>query len=326
RETPEWPRFKYNDFALIAFGQRLRIDLRYWPEQASSNGSPAGWVPMIAGPVTDMRFAFGSGATVVVSGEDDLSKLKDRREGRHEFGARGERDLVTQVLSLAEFPLSSLATPRVEWPSFATESDGPAEAIDDGQSYLEFLQRLADRLDLEVFVEFADLGNPDGGVELHVEPARSAQPPDAQPGGVYVVERGKNLMSYTPTIKVVSQFSEVRVRGRNRDRENTDPIDARAEADALRDELHDRNPEAASAPDVRAHFFPDRPNPLVLPNQTNLDHERGRHLAAVTMRRGARELFAIEGKTIGLPRLRPGGYVEIRGLRPPFDGLFYVTR
>jgi hypothetical protein len=322
-DTPEWPRWKYNAFDLIKFGQRLRIDLRYWPEQ----GSQGAWVPMIAGPVTDVRFNLGPGAaTVVVSGEDDLSSLKDRRQGRHEFPAQGERDLVSSVLQLAEYPLRSPADPLVDWPSFATAGDGPREAIDDGQSYLEFLQKLADRLDLEVFIEFADVSDPDGGVELHVEPARSAHAPSAQEDGVYVIERGKNLLTYTPTIKVVDQYSVVRVRGRQRDRQNTDPIDRSVEAADLSDELHDTNPEATPGPDVRAHFFPDRPNPLVLNNQTNLDDDRGRYLALVMLRRQARQLFTIEAKTIGLPRLRPGKHVQVQGLRPPFDGYFYVTR
>lgn len=326
RDVPEWPRYKYNAFDVLSFGQRLRIDLRYWPEQAAPD-SPGAWVPMVAGPITDMRFNLGAGAaTVVVSGEDDLSQLKDKRLSRHEFGPLPERELATGILSLAEFPLGSLAEPLVAWPSFATSGEGPAEAINDGQSHLEFLQRIADRLDLEVFVEFARLDDPSSGVELHVEPARSAAPPSAQTGGVYVIERGKNLLSYTPTIKVVDQFSEVRVRGRNHDREIPDPIDVSVTADVLDDELHEDSPPLVSGPAVRERFFPGRPNPLVLPNESNLDDERGRHLAGVVMRRQARGLFAIEAKTIGLPLLRPGGYVEVRGMRPPFDGFFYITR
>src|SRR5262249_2716963 len=37
---PAWPRFKYNDFHHLAFGQRLRIDMRYWPEQSSDPEQP----------------------------------------------------------------------------------------------------------------------------------------------------------------------------------------------------------------------------------------------------------------------------------------------
>lgn len=334
RDRHTWPRYKYTAFDLLSFGQRLRIDLRYWPEQPTNgdrNGSGGGsWVPMVAGPITDMRFAFGaSGTTLTVSGEDDLSHLKDRRTMRHEFDAVPERDLVTQLLGLAGYPLSSLATPRVEWPAFATSGDAPAEAINDGQSYLEFLNKLADRLDLEVFIEFADLADPQAGVELHVEPARSAEPPQQSSGAVYTVEQGKNLLAYAPLIKVVDQPSEVLVRGRHRDREQPRRIEGSAGPSDLTDELH-RDPalddDLAPAADVRNHFFPDRPNPLVLANETNLDDERGRHLALVALRRKARELFTVDAATIGLPLLRPGNHVEIRGLTPPFDGFFYLTK
>src|SRR5581483_6741568 len=44
------------------------------------------------------------------------------------------------------------------------------------------------------------------------------------------------------------------------------------------------------------------------------------------MRRQARQSFTIDAETLGSPRLRPGKWVEIRGLGPPFDGFFYVTR
>ena len=120
------------------------------------------------------------------------------------------------------------------------------------------------------------------------------------------------------------------MQGRHRDSEVTTPVDATATSEVLESELF-TDPAVdrvalSPGPDVREHFFPNRPNPLVLPNQTNLDDERGRHLALVALRRKAREFFAIEGKTIGLPRLRPGQHVEIRGMRPPFDGFFYLTR
>ena len=36
--------------------------------------------------------------------------------------------------------------------------------------------------------------------------------------------------------------------------------------------------------------------------------------------------MTIEGTTIGLPKLRPGNHVEIRGMRAPFDGFYYVTK
>lgn len=340
REHPEWPRYKYNAFDVLGFGQRLRLDLRYWPDQegGGSDGAARGpnqWVPMIAGPITDMSFAFGTtGATVSITGEDDLSQLKDRRRERHEFEAVPERRLVDQVVALADFPLTRVAEPLVLWPAWAESGDAPAASLKDGQSYLEFLSKLAGDLDLELFVEFADLDDPDAGVELHVEPARSAHSPLQGDREVYQVVRGQNLISFAPTIKLVDQPTSVRVVGRQRDREipeavdhsltSTDPeaaIDGELFADPDVGE-----PAPVPAADVRAHFFPDRDNPTTLSNQTNLDDARGRHLAGAALRRKARELMVIEATTVGLPRLRPGSYVEVRGMRPPFDGFFYVTK
>ena len=111
------PSYKYNDFSVLNFGQRLRVDMRYWPDPAADAelSKPAtqahGWVPMVCGPVTDMRFDFTteSGARVTVSGEDDLSQLKDRLPTRKEFQKASEMQIARQVLKLAKYPLTSIA-------------------------------------------------------------------------------------------------------------------------------------------------------------------------------------------------------------------------
>ena len=78
---------------------------------------------------------------------------------------------------------------------------------------------------------------------------------------------------------------------------------------------------------VRAFYFPNRTdNPVTEPNATNIDPQRARVMAEAMLRHKAREFFTIEGTTIGLLRLRPGNYVQIMGMRPPFDGFFYVTK
>ncbi len=331
RDRPAWPRHKYNAFDVLKFGDRLRIDLRYWPDRGGDDDTDEGlnrWVPMISGPISDMTFEFGSsGATLILKGEDDMSRLRDRHQGRVQLRQAPERDQVDEILSIAGFPLPRVDPPAVEWPSFATSGDAPEESIGDGQSYLAVLEKIAGRIDLEVFIEFADLGDADGGVELHVEPARSARSPLDDPE-VYAIERGTNLISFSPTLKVTDQPSEIQVRGRHRDPEIPEQVNGHARGDDLMDEL--RSPPSAPpvlpAGEVREHFFPDRPNPFVLPNETNLDDERGRQLALTTLRRKAREFLTIEASTIGIPRLRPGRYVELRGMRPPFDGFYYLTK
>ncbi len=292
-----------------------------------------------------MSFSFspGEGARVTISGEDDLSRLKDKVKGRTEYDNLSERRIVEKVLTDAKYGLKTIATSLLEWPHFA-ETDGVDESLSDGQSFLDFLQKLAGRLDFEVFIEFANLDKPAAGVEFHFEPARSAQPPleptRAQkatsphgndqdvPSNVFLLQRERDLLDFKPTIKVIDQYSKVVVKGRHRDRQRPDRVTQPADPEVVKNELHGNpdDPELKPGPTIREKYFPDRPNEYTLSNQTNIDDERAKQMAIAELRKKAREFMTVDGTTIGLPRLRPGLYVEIRGFRPPFDGFYYVTK
>ena len=338
---PAYPPYKYNDFSLIAFGTRLRLDMQDWRDPSTERrlSSPAtwssSWVPMVSGPVTDMRFEFssGSGARLTVSGEDDLSQLKDHAKTRKEFSKVPELQIVSQILTLAGYPLTSLPPSQVPWPSFANDTaQGISESILDGQSYLEFLQKIADRLDAEIFIEFSDLTDSTSQLQFHFEISRCRVAPEASAGDIFVLHRDRNLIEFSPSIKVVDQPSNAQVKGRNRDRNNPTMVTGDADPTLLMDELHPDDstspPQALTTP-VRwcgSHFFPDRPNPSSDPNKTNLDPARATVLAETQLRKKAREFFTIDGTTVGLPRLRPGNFIQIKGMRPPFDGYYYVTK
>ncbi len=340
---PLWPRFKYNDFSVMAFGQRLRVDMRYWPDPAANAelSKPAtqahGWVPMVCGPVTDMRFDFTteSGARVTVSGEDDLSQLKDLQCERKEFQKAPEMEIARQVLKLAKYPLTTIADSQVPLPPFVEDdAQGIVESIQEGQSCLDFLQKLADRLDFEVFVEFSDLTKANSALEFHFEPARSRVKPDLSTGDVFMLQRDLNLVEFSPSIKVVDQPSQVEVKGRHRDRNNPSKVTGTADDPRriLSDELHPDDSDGQAqpltpGPLVRANYFPNRTNNCwKSPNETNMDPARAKVQAEASLRKKAREFFTIEGTTIGLPRLRPGNHIQITGMRPPFDGFYYVSK
>jgi hypothetical protein len=320
---------------------RLRIDMQDWRDPSTERQLhndatwDKTWVPMVAGPVTDMRFEFSSssGARVTVSGEDDLSQLKDHYKTRKEFPEVPERQIVREVLKLANYPLTSVADPQVPWPSFADDGgQGIAESILDGQSYLDFLQKLADRLDCEIFIEFSDLTKADSALQFHFEPSRCRVPPNQSAGDVFILHRDRNLIEFSPSIKVVDQPSNAEVKGRHRDRSNPARVTGDAYPSDLADELHPDDSTKApqplvAGPLVRAKYFPNRnDNPLTSPNETNMDPQRAKVLAQAQFRKKVREFFTIEGTTVGLPRLRPGNFVQIKGMRPPFDGFYYVTK
>lgn len=337
-----WPPFKYNSFEHFEFGMRLRIDMRYWPDasqEATQTVQAAhAWVPLIAGPITDMQFTFTAteGARITIKGEDDLFPLKNNSEEKVTYRRKTEKFIIEDILRRASYPLP-LRDPQTPRPRFFdNQSSGINDNIQDGQGYLEYLQKFAKRYDCELFVEFNDPTSTSPAVGFHFEPARSRVSPNDNLRYLYVLERGKNLIEFKPTFKVLDQYTEVKVKGRHRVRSRPELVQQPALPAILSDELyHDSSlgdRQLTPGPDVRthylSHYFNDHlaRNINQLPNQTNIDEERARAMAEAVMRQKSREFLSITGTTIGMPHLRPGVYVEIRKMRQPFDGFYYVEK
>ena len=346
---PAFPRFKYNDFKVLDFGMRLRIDMRYFPDPeatlSTSDQQAQNWVPMVSGPISDMRFTFSDrdGARLEVCGEDDLCILKNKNPEKVDYWARPEKEIIEDVLRRAKFPLP-LADPVIPWPKF-TESEGRAlaEAHFEGQSYLEYLMKFAERWDFEVFLEYVSLDNPNSGLLFHFEPCRCRRPPDKTFREVYIVERGKNLIEFNPDLRVVDQWTSVTFTGHDHSWQNPAMVSATspenpnpmppfpapgANPEPLCDELHidsARNDEPlTSGPEWRRRKFGLNPHTEI--NQRGIDKERAQVMAEALYRKRAREFLKVDTVTIGLPRLRAGRHVEYRGMRSPFDGFYYVEK
>jgi len=329
--NPVWPRLKYDGLSRFAFGTRLRIDMRYFPPDqdptTAQRSAQTNWVPMIAGPIADMSFTFSDqeGLRLTVSGQDDLSRLQDRQPQVISFPRKAEMSLVTDAIRRAGLT-DAIAPPAVDPPPFVNDDgNGLLEQVQDGQTLYEFVDKLAKKLDFELFVDFANLDDPSAPLQVHFEPCRSRRAPAQD--DVFVVERGKNLLDFKPTFKVRDQFSEVTVRGRHRDPQIPQEVRGQASGALVADELFAVAGETLTpAPQVRDRFFPNRPNKPSRPNRGNLDAARAKQEAEAELRKMAREFLTASATTIGLPRLRPGQHVQVSGLRAPFDGYLYVTQ
>jgi phage protein D len=311
---PVHPPWKYNDLATLKFGQRLRVDVRY-------GGEP--WAPLILARVTDMTFAFpsGGGSQLTLVGEDLLSLFKSKPAQDKRYRDKQEVEIVEDVLSRSQTGLS-LAAPAVPRPTFAE----PLSTVTHqrSQTYLQFLESLAERLDFEVFVDFDDPTDVESEVKLHFEPARSLALET-----VVDLGWGTNLVSFTPKFKVWEQFTGATARGRNaRTRRR---IEQSVAAEAVRADLHAEpdGPAPLDAIEARQRFFADENNPEenVEPvDVSNLDEERARRKAEAVVRTRARELLTARASTFGFAELRPGIHVNLQNLHAPFDGLYYVTQ
>lgn len=337
--NPAWPRYKYNDFAFFEFGKRLRIDMRYWPQAQDEDEEPNDvayrdeWTPMIAGPITDIKFDLiageDSGMRVTISGHDDLSRLQDFQDFRCDMHRYSEMEAVQHILGELGLSLPR-AAPLVEPPPFVDDrAHGIRLSRNANQTSLQFLTELAERLDFEIFVAF-NLRLQGHPLEFHFEPYRGRARPDHSHRLLIALERGKTVLKLETKIDVAAQYTEVSVRGRHS--ETAQAIEARGRtqvrASDLDDELrkvHASDGTITPAPLVRTHYYPGRPNPHDPGPAEGLDPQRAQWRALAILRQKARELCVLTGELLGLPRLRAGNHVVVNGCRPPFDGYYYLT-
>lgn len=315
---PLLPTWKYNRLDVLHFGQRVRVQFRYALDQKD-------WQPMILARITDMGFSFPSsgGSQLTLEGEDVLSLLKTKPNEDTAYRNKGEREIVEDVLRRAEF---SRAYPMAS----STDSEQFGDTLttvthQKTQTYLQFIESLAERLDYEVFVDFDDPTDKNSAVKFHFEPARSLTLK-----GLVDLTWGSDLVEFRPKFKVWDVFTGAETHGRDPRRRAR--VEETVVAGALVPDLH-RAPDGAtpiSAIDARRRFFqaergavPENPTTL---DVSNLDRQRARRLAVAALRKSAREFLTAEASTIGFTRIRPGIHVNIKKLEAPFDGIYYVTK
>lgn len=340
--NPRTPPWKYNGLkqAELAFGTRLRVDLRYGQDP---------WTPMMLVRVTNAGFAFPSaaGATVTVTGEDMLSLLRTKPTKPVKHRKVKEFKIVEDELKAS----GSGLTVFLPAPSDLFSSPLAELTHEPSQSYLQFIQSLAERMDYEVYVGFDKPGDPFTGeaasktgaksvinadVKLHFSPARSAVL-----GNPIPLAWGLDIVEFKPTFKIWDILTEAKVTGGlPRARGRCDPPEPIKMDDAIKGDLHPAPGQSAPisaiearkrALETEAGSAKTRVGPEIEANVAtvevkNLDTERATRQGIAALRKSAREFLTAEITTIGYARLRPGIHVNLTGFYAPFDGIYYITQ
>lgn len=349
------PQLAASGIGGIRFGQKIRLDLRY------GDGT---WTKMIIAQITDLQFSFPSsgGAQLQIVGEDLLSLLKIKPNADKNYERKQEEEIAEEIWNTVFTAADQRPTFTTIAGARAREGrTQPLRSLRHTKSttYFQFLTEIADRLDYEMHLEFqsltaaadASVGQASSGaltaqaeLQFFFEPARSSNPPVAteqdgldQTDGEfhYVLRWGRSLVEFNPRLKVFDMPTSAEAVGTSPGRRaRSSQRLTGSEIDGLfRDELPvspnypDLQPTTAVA--ARTDYFgtagvSDENNDSS--QGSNLDEPRLKRKAVASFLRRVREFLTADGKVIGLPRLRPGTYVDIVGLRPPFDGYYYVTK
>lgn len=268
-------------------------------------------------------FPSGGASTLTVRALNVLHRLRTRQNRDHWPNDRVPRgqvkisriaeDIGTRSLQGCRFPL------RVATDAQAKAREPVLEYVAQNNQYdLDFLLEWARRMDYVVYIKSEGTGaNAREALYFGPSQARGGDAPEE----VYDLEWGKSLIDFTPKLSTANQLTAVEVR--SHDRETNRDIRERATMDDvdinsdLRDIVRGSGPRASDRCASREQ---------VITHEPQHDAAQARRRAADVLSDRLKQLVEASGTTVGLPDLRAGTKIRIRGVGARFSGRYFVTK
>ena len=133
----------------------------------------------------------------------------------------------------------------------------------------------------------------------------------------YLLEWGRSLLSFRPTLSTAKQVSEVVVMGWDR-RKNK-----QIEEKASWEDLYKNNSQEKARIQKIAQAFGSRRE--IITNRPVHTKQQAKELAEKTLRDLVKGMVEASGETVGLPDLRAGRTVQVGNLGPRYDGMYFIT-
>jgi phage protein D len=301
---PDAHSFKYSDGPLFRPWTRVELGLGYYRYGSDERRR------MLTGEITTLtpNFPAGGGPTIGVRGLNLLHRFRLKQETKPFFN-QTDTEIAQFLVSLIDGEL------RKQFPQMRIELDADDvkhnKTIEDEIPFLVchnqypilFLMERARRIGYELVIREIPRGS-EGTVLLGYGPTSVIDRP------TYILEWGVSLISIQPTLRVADQVNKVTVRGWND--KTKKPIEKSATRQDLTGErvVHPRDLDLQE-PALAQEITVDR----VVSSEKEAEH-----YAKQILRQRASELVIAKAKTIGLPDLRAGVKVQLRGLGDRFSG------
>lgn len=290
--------FKYSDSKLFDLGNLVRVEMGYVDRMLT----------MVTGVITKLtpKFPESGPPTIGVHGQDNLVKLRDRKPVKNEL---------KYFTNKKDWEIAQIIATRNKLDILVPDKDGPTYPIvlqrnlDDAQ----FLMERAKRIDYDCFILPDENTGRDKLYFLKPTDGRTAS---RHP--TYQFEWGKTLMSFTPELTATRQVSDVTVKGW--DAKNKQTIEGKA----TKADLAGKKSAGTSGPEVVESKLNKKEHVVV--NWPVQSKEEAKALAVSLLRERAYDFLTATGTAIGIPDLRPGDNVEIKGVGQRFSGTYYITK
>jgi phage protein D len=301
--------FKYSDEDTFLPWKEVEVQMGYFRDGQDERRL------MLTGEITTMTPSFPqSGApTLAVRGLNLLHRFRTKQVTRPYFAKTDTeiaQDLVEEIAKEIRQTSKSGLQLKLDEEDVKRNRDQEQKIeylLVHDQSPISFLMQRARDIGYEITIEEPPPGRKE--VRLHFRKTSDVK------RKTYVLEWGKSLISFQPTLQVARQLAEVTVRGWNP--KTKKPITVTVKRSEIPgvvtpSQLGVSEPELSK----KTEIVVDRP----------IESEaEAKLLATSMMRRNAEVMVEAKGKTVGVPDLRAGVKVLIQNLGRRFSGIYLVT-
>jgi phage protein D len=270
---------------------------------------------MLIGEITTMtpNFPQSGGSTLTVRGLNLFHRFRTKQETKP-FFKKKDSDIAKEIVNgiatelRKKSPQLKLTLDDNDYQRNIKHEDEIDYLLMDNQFPIRFLMERARDLGYELSMEESSDGT-SREVIFHFRPNADVA------RNTYILEWGKSLISFQPTFQVANQVAELTVRGWNPQQKK--PIEVTVKRSDIKgivtpSELGVTEPELAKKQEIVI----DRP----ISNKAE-----AKQIATNRLKTIGESLVEAKGKTIGVPDLRAGSKVEIKGFGDRFSGTYIVT-
>lgn len=305
--------WKYSDFNVLDPWQEIEIWMGYY------NGGQDELRRMMVGELVRMtpNFAADSPATLSVRAMGVLNRFRTSQISKDYLQKRDSfifQDIVSTVAKQMRQTLTNLTlTTDANEIARTLVNEKDVKALTIKQQYaINYLLKRANAINYEMAVDVSQgaLGSP-RTVTVHYRPARMVD------RAIYNLEWGKTLISFQPSLATANQVSEVTVRHWN------PQLKTKFEGSATLADLQNEGIIDPST-DLNVAQGPLSKKAEIITDQVVQSDAEALEAAKSHLRNIAQSIVIGKGRTIGLPDLRTGAVVRIKGLGNRFNGDYVV--
>jgi phage protein D len=307
---PDTRAFKYSDQSIFNPWKNVELQMGYL-----GNGRIKDELQrMLTGEITTLstNFPASGGPTLTVRALNLIHRFRLEQETHPFFGQTDTEIAKFLVGRIAEQIRTTSPGMKLDLDPKDIEANKPREEpfrheflLMNNQYPIVFMMERARRIGYELTIDYT---KDQHQVIFHFRPSSQVV------RRTYILEWGISLISFQPTLRTADQVSKVTVRGW--DQKAKKPI---AET-ATRKDVED---EKVVAPDMLGVKEPPLAQEVTV-DRPIASKEEAKKYAIDILRQKAAELITAKGKTIGVPDLRAGVKVQIKGLGR-FSGIYVVT-